>query len=92
MNDILTRLDNHIALMAPHQKEREAGKLLIDARAAIALERTLARSEARAKVERGNMLITEQEKTAALSHQLADTKSELESVQRRIAHVCAALN
>jgi len=29
--ELLTRLSNHIACMAPHQKERYAGKLLIEA-------------------------------------------------------------
>jgi FtsZ-binding cell division protein ZapB len=33
---LLTRLQNHIAWMAPHQKERAAGKLLIEARKEIA--------------------------------------------------------
>lgn len=29
---IVMRLDSHIAQMAPHQRKREAGKLIIDAR------------------------------------------------------------
>lgn len=35
MSDLLQRLNSHISLMAPHQKEREQGKLLIEARDAI---------------------------------------------------------
>ena len=34
--DLLTRLQSHIAMMAPHQKTRHAGKLLIEARDEIA--------------------------------------------------------
>lgn len=40
--DILLRLKNHIAQMAPHQKKRETGKLLIEATNKIeALEETI---------------------------------------------------
>lgn len=30
--DLLARLQNHIAMMAPHQRDRYAGKLLVEAR------------------------------------------------------------
>lgn len=35
MDDLLTRLNSHIAAMAPHQADRRAGKLLIEAAAEI---------------------------------------------------------
>lgn len=34
--DLLTRLQNHIAMMAPHQRDRHAGKLLAESRDEIA--------------------------------------------------------
>lgn len=33
--DLLKRLDAHIAMMAPHQRDREAGRLLIECREAV---------------------------------------------------------
>jgi hypothetical protein len=35
---LIARLDSHIRMMAPHHREREAGKLLIDARATLAAQ------------------------------------------------------
>lgn len=39
--DLLTRLNNHIAMMAPHQRERHGGRLLIEARDEIARQRVV---------------------------------------------------
>lgn len=35
MSDLLARLRGHVAMMAPHQRERHAGKLLIEAKEAL---------------------------------------------------------
>lgn len=50
---LLTRLSRHIAQMAPHQRERQAGKLLIEARDALVIEQKSAISIAAACLNAG---------------------------------------